>query len=290
MNASTCLLLALGSLLVAIDSVCVHAQNTILPEPIQSYVPGFWNTDVFAPSAPRFALGHQWGAARLDKVNTALKMNVTNQNWGYLHDHVHEMYKLGKGDHDTNYIVWAEPLQWTPGPIGDVFRRPWYGLRWEPAENSGLGRDWVPRDEHSWPLSFAAKHHGTIPTSSADVNYRRYVLDTASMASNPIKVLDSVEPRNHLHIYRSIDWSNPLEEKFMGTTNDSTTYFYEDSSDCRRLQLAINLRRSSASDDYLDDEPVVSVVVPYHMRWKDQEADNDLYLPVGQRMPFRIVP
>jgi len=217
-------------------------------------------------------------------------MNVTNQNWGYLHDHAHEMYKLGKGDHDTNYIVWAEPLHWTPGPIGEVFRRPWYGMRWEPAENSGLERDWVPRDEQSWPLSFAVKYHGTIPTSPTDVNYRRYLLDTASMTTTPVKALDDVEPRNHLKIYRSVNWHDPLEEKFINSIAGSDTTFHEDSSDCRRLQLVLNLRRVNASDDTLDDAPVVSVVVPYHMRWKDQADTTPSYLPISQRMPFRLVP
>ena len=72
------------------------AQNTFTPDPIQHYYPSFWNDDVFAERVPAFALGHQWGAAKLDKVNTAFKMNVTSQNWGYLNAFAHEMYKLGR--------------------------------------------------------------------------------------------------------------------------------------------------------------------------------------------------
>jgi hypothetical protein len=164
----------------------VSAQNSFTPAPIQTHHPDFWNADVFADGLQVFALGHQWGAARLDKVNTAFRMNVTNQNWGYLNSFVHQMYKLGEGVGDTNYIVWASPLWHTPGPYGDIFRRPWYGLRWEPAEHAGPDRTWTPRDDSAWSFSFRARYHGSIPTSSTDENYRRFVLDTASMAATKV--------------------------------------------------------------------------------------------------------
>ena len=90
--------LFLALLIALCEHPClVHAQNTFTPDPIQHYYPSFWNDDVFAERVPAFALGHQWGAAKLDKVNTAFKMNVTSQNWGYLNAFAHEMYKLGRG-------------------------------------------------------------------------------------------------------------------------------------------------------------------------------------------------
>ncbi len=330
MNTTTRTLPVLAAAFCLMAATDLVAQNTFIPPAIQSHKSGFWNADVFAPSVPKFALGHQWGAARLDKANTALKMNVTGGNWGYLNPFAHEMHKLGEGDNDTNYIVWAEPLWWTPGRTGELFKLAWYGLRWEPAENSGLGRDWQPRDNDAWPFSFGAKYHGTIPTGIENVNYRRFMLDTASMASNPLRVLDSVEPRNYFRIYSGVDWLNPEEEKFIRDslprfglptdtvgweyayrndwtvpsdsvpktiTADSTNiagwyYLYDhDLSDGRRLQLVLNLRRTFSTDTILDDEPVLSVVVPYQMRWKDQDPTDSInFQPDRMRMPFRMVP
>ncbi len=298
MKTNTLTLWVIAAAFLLMAGTNLKAQNTIIPAPIQTYLPSFWNSDLFATKLPAFGLGHQWGAADLDKVNTALKMNVTSGNWGYLNDFAPELYKLGKGINDTNYIVWGAPLWWTPGPVGDVFRREWYGLRWEPAENPGLGRDWQPRDEDSWPFSFATRYHGTIPTSSTDVNYRRFKLDSASMASNPLRALDSVEPRNYLRMYRSVKWIAPMGERFADSTpvvvlGDTVSWnysYFEDSTDARRLQLVVNLRRTNATDTILDDQPVVSIVVPYQMRWKDQVNTSADYEPRRLRMPFRLIP
>lgn len=319
---------AMGVATLLLTVLPVAAQNTIIPDAINEYDSTFWGSDVFATHVPGFVLGHQWGAARLDKVNTALKMNVTGDNWGYLNANAHKMYTLGDGLRDTNYIVWASPLWFTPGRTGDAFRIPWYGFRWEPAENSGLSSTWQPRDGDSWPFSFGARHHGSVPTSASDVNYRRFVLDTAGLTGTPVRVLDSAEPRNLFRIYSGLDWSNPLEEHFYrdslprynnptdtvgweysyatdwtvpsdsvprttGDENDIAGWYYlydHDLTDGRRMQLVINLRRTSAQDTILDDAPVLSVVVPYHMRWKDQNMLNSSFRPGPQRMPFRKIP
>lgn len=84
-------------------------------------------------------------------------MNVTSQNWGYLNAFAHEMYKLGRGINDTNYVVWSSPLWYTSGPYGDILRREWYGLTWEPAEHAGHDRTWSPRDELIMVVQFSSK-------------------------------------------------------------------------------------------------------------------------------------
>ncbi len=110
-------------------SLHLHAQNTFTPQPITtSHTPFKWDTAVFVTKLPSFALGHQWGAASLDKVNTALKMTVTSGDFGYmsadtganpvkvnslgrLDGVLRELYDLGEGRSDTslpdtNYVMW----------------------------------------------------------------------------------------------------------------------------------------------------------------------------------------
>ena len=73
--------LFLALLIALCEHPClVHAQNTFTPDPIQHYYPSFWNDDVFAERVPAFALGHQWGAAKLDKVNTAKRRTSLRQS------------------------------------------------------------------------------------------------------------------------------------------------------------------------------------------------------------------
>jgi len=281
----------------------VTAQNTIIPAPLQSYKPNYWNSDVFSASVPTFALGHQWGAAALDKINTAFRMNVTGGNWGYLHLNEKELYKLGTGYKDTNYVVWAAPLMHTvEGWQGDILRQNWYGMRWEPAENAGTGSTWQARDSEAWPLGFLARHHGTVPSSMSDPNYRRFKLDPTGMPTNPVRVLDSVEPRNLMRMWyyddrvrAKVKWSEYLGFRFAkDSTNTGGTWSYtyhDDSTDGRRLQLVLNLRRTDATDTILDDQPVVSIVVPYQLRWKDQDpADSNNFHPERFKMPFTLVP
>jgi len=302
MKNTTRTLMVLAAAFVCIAST-LTAQNTIIPAPLQSYKPNYWNSDVFSASVPTFALGHQWGGAALDKINTAFKMNVTGGNWGYLHLNEKELYKLGKGYKDTNYVVWAAPLMHTTeGWIGEIFRVNWYGMRWEPAENPGIdNRDWQARDADAWPLSFGARHHGTVPSSPSDVNYRRFKLDPAGMPSNPVRVLDSVEPRNLMRMWyyddrvrAKVKWENYLGFKFAkDSTNTGGTWsytYYEDSTDGRRLQLVVNLRRTDATDTILDDQPVVSITVPYQLRWKDQQDTNPNFRSDRFKMPFTLVP
>jgi len=63
----------------------LRAQNTILVGDLHNVDSTFvWDTTVFATRLPSFALGHQWGAADLDKLNTTLQMNVTDDQFGYL--------------------------------------------------------------------------------------------------------------------------------------------------------------------------------------------------------------
>jgi len=265
-------------------STVMLAQNTIIPNPVHVTNPSFtWDNTVFATKLPSFALGHQWGTADLDKLNTALRMNVTADHFGYLDPNgpIKTLTHLGGGNGDTNYIVWTSPLM-NHGMAGSYdFNGRWLGMRWEPAENSGLGRDWTPRDDDAWPLSFGAKYHGTIPVSSSDANYRRYKLAFNPSLTYPVRVLDSVDPRNWLYTRRAINWANPLPQTFLGV---------EDTTDASRLQLIVNLRRTDAADNVDDDSVVVSIVVPYQMRWKDQLSTATDYSPVRHRMPFTKVP
>jgi hypothetical protein len=273
---------ALLLLLILGSPATLNAQNTIIPSPIQTYYSNFWNDDVFAVRIHSFALGSQWGTTSVDRCNTALKLNVTGGDWGWMGSgKTVEMSKLGNGYRDKNYLVWAQPLHGSgTAAIGDAFRNPWYGLRWEPAENSGLEKDWEPRDADSWPFSFGAKYHGTIPGSPSNTNYRRFVLSPVSMPSNPVRVLDSAEPRNYLRITRQVNWKDPLGTRFLiDSTIDSIVgsdtlwkfNYMQDTTDGRRLVVALNLRRTLSTDTILDDEPVLSFVVPYHLRWKDQD-------------------
>ncbi len=152
-------------------------------------------------------------------------------------------------------------------------------MRWEPAENGGLDRTWTPRDDDAWPFTFAAKHHGNIPTSSSDVNYRRYKLAYSNTVTYPDKVLDSVEPRDRLFLKRTVNWPDNDNPSVTGGA---------DTSDVRRMMLVVNLRRTDASDTVVDDSVVASIVVPYQLRWKDHSAtrvDSSRY-----RMPFTRIP
>ena len=190
------------------------AQNTIIPEPITTTNPAFtWDSSVFSDGIGAFALGHQWGASSLDKINTAFSMNMTNDMFGYMWDegkikrdsvtgilanHLNQLYHLGQGYRDTNYIIVGSAMEGMPA--NHEFNEYWIGMRWEPAENSDLEGTWTPRDADSWPFSFAARHHGTIPSSPSDANYRRYVVAPDSSLTYPVKILDSVMPRNQIYM------------------------------------------------------------------------------------------
>ncbi|CAN5475789.1 hypothetical protein BH10BAC6_BH10BAC6_17190 [soil metagenome] len=101
------------SVVIAASHIDVRAQNTILVGDLHSVDSTFvWDTTVFATRLPSFALGHQWGAADLDKLNTALQMNVTADQFGFLNPttHIRQLKHLGRGNNDTNYLVWTSPL------------------------------------------------------------------------------------------------------------------------------------------------------------------------------------
>ncbi len=125
-------------------------------------------------------------------------------------------------------------------------------MRWEPAENAGLEKDWQPRDSDSWLFSFGYRAHGTVPTSPSDVNNRRYKLAHDSALSYPVKVLDNVEPRYEIYCQRGINWSDPDSEKYIekidSATHDSVvtcdTIIAPDSADCRRMYVVVNVRRN----------------------------------------------
>lgn len=129
---------------------------------------------------------------------------------------------------------------------------------------------------------------------TSDLNYRRYQLNIDTTLTYPVKVLDSAEPRNRLYVTTPIDWGAPLDTHFptrIDTTGgDSTTVDVFDSTDCRRLQLVINLRRASSEDTNQDTAAVIGIVVPYQLRWKDQRDTNEPVYPSRYRMPFRRVP
>lgn len=280
-------------LLFVAATVC-PAQNTYAPTSLRQWDSTFWDNDVFADTVPEFVLGHQWGASPLSKVNAALRTNVTNSNWGWLDPNsLQLMCKLGTDTTVRQYLTWGSPLITMGGshPDSRYFLQPWYGLRWDPAENAGVDRQWQPRDAQSWPMTFGYKSHGTVPALPTDTNYRRFVLDTAAMDSNPQRVLDVAELRNYTSIHRDIDWNLYYKEAFIADSNGNHITFHDDTMDCRRLQLVINLRRTSETDTIRDSTPVLSVVVPYQMRWKDQDSSKpDDYMPKRLRMPFRYVP
>ena len=276
------------------------AQNTIIPEPITATNPAFtWDSSVFSDGIGAFALGHQWGASSLDKVNSIFSMNMTNDQFGYMWDntgkikrdtatgllsgHLEQLYHLGQGYHDTNYIMIGSALEGMPA--NHDFNGRWIGMRWEPAENSDLEGTWTPRDADSWPFSFAARHHGTIASSPSDANYRRYVVEPDSSLTYPVKILDSVMPRNQLFMWDdTVHWekSDPLAFPITGK--------HPDSWDCRRLQVVVNMRRSDPTDTVVDDSVVASIVVPYQTRWKSQDPQEPDYDPKTWRMPFDSVP
>ncbi len=287
----------LAAALIVMEGGGMHAQNTIIATPITTTNPSFtWDATVFSDRVPAFALGHQWGTSALDKANSALSMNVTSDHYGDMWDgangidldsngllsgFLNQLYHLGDGYLDTNYVFWGSPMVWTPSHID--FYGYWMGMRWEPSENAGLDRTWTPRDAEAWPFSFGSKHHGTIPASPSDANYRRFVLAMDSMLAYPVKVLDSVEPRNQLFMRGvNVRWErDPLDTMIVSA---------EDSTNCRRLQLVVNLRRVDALDTVVDDSVVVSIVVPYQLRWKSQYPLADDYQPFTFRMPFDSVP
>ncbi len=92
------LLLLLLLLLILGSPATLHAQNTIMPATIQTYYPDFWDDDVFAERINCFALGSQWGTTPVDRFNTALKLNVTGGDWGWMGSgKTQEMSKLGNG-------------------------------------------------------------------------------------------------------------------------------------------------------------------------------------------------
>lgn len=300
MNTTRTTLRVLASALLTFVSFTLSAQNSYTPPPITTTNPAFtWDASVFSVRMPAFALGHQWGTSSLDKVNTALKMNVTADHYGIMYMNggainidaqgrlagsLNDLYHLGQGYRDTNYVIWGSPMDYTPEHIDFVGK--WMGMRWEPAENAGLSRSWTPRDADAWPFSFAAKHYGTIPTSSSDANYRRYMLAQNTTLTYPVKVLDSVEPRDQLFMRDvNVKWATPLDSAI--TSGPSQTQ--EDSSNCRRLRLVVNMRRTNPSDNVIDDSVVASIVVPYQMRWKNQDPTDDRYEPRRLRMPFDSV-
>lgn len=126
--------------LISSSNVTLLAQNTVLVGDLHSIDSTFvWDTTVFATRLPSFALGHQWGAADLDKLNTSLRMNVTADQFGYLDalGHIRQLKHLGRGNGDTNFLVWTSPLADLPDS-NMAFIDKWMGMRWEPAENGAM--------------------------------------------------------------------------------------------------------------------------------------------------------
>ncbi|CAN5475692.1 hypothetical protein BH10BAC6_BH10BAC6_17170 [soil metagenome] len=142
--------------IVCVFAICTcalatNAQNTIVVGDMHSVDSTFvWDTTVFATTLPTFALGHQWGAADLDKLNSALSMNVTADQFGFLDPttHIRQLKHLGRGNGDTNYLVWTSPLAILKQD-NKSFLGFWMGMRWEPAENGGYDRSWKARDADS---------------------------------------------------------------------------------------------------------------------------------------------
>jgi hypothetical protein len=112
-----------------------------------------------------------------------------------------------------------------------------------------------PGTNSSWSFSFQARHHGTVPTSTADANYRRFVLDTADMPANPVKVLDSVELGNYARTRRSINWKMPFAERFIAKVVTGDTIYHEDSTDGLRLRYLADDATVYRSETEIDAQP-----------------------------------
>jgi hypothetical protein len=96
---------------------------------------------------------------------------------------------------NSNFLLWGNPLGNVSDDSSRLFTSYFLGLRFEPSENGGSSRSWVPRDDSAWPLSFTYKVGGSVPSSPSDENYRRYVLtETDTTADSPVVVLADLEP------------------------------------------------------------------------------------------------
>ncbi len=156
----------------------LSAQSLYHPNPMDSLHVGMFADSLFSERVGAFVLGHQWGPADLDKLNTALRMNVTCDNYGYMHTMTYDstgeltrrikidstgqlyggignMYKLGPGKNDTNFVIWSEPLIDVKNTADFTGR--WIGMRWDPAEVSDLTAAWQPRDNDAWLFSWMMK-------------------------------------------------------------------------------------------------------------------------------------
>jgi len=182
---------------------------------------------------------------------------------------------------DTNVInylgwslnKWSNAKDLHSNNIKRQFFRTWLGMRWEPAENPESGDAWSPRDSASWAYGFEYRHPlGIISNVPTDTNYRRIVFDTADFSgAMPVKVLDLCNPRTTLYMTDST-----VRRGGDGPATDST--------DGRRLYVAINLRRLDSLDaTLLDDTPVLKLLV----EGRRFEPDTAL-LNVQARLPINF--
>ncbi len=262
-----------GCLLVLACTLPAFSQNEITPQPLHSAFPGIntglTDTSIFCPDPDAFLIGHQWAASSFRRANQALGCNFTNDHWSYLggsgDDSARKMQSLSRLDPGvTNYLGWAlGAWQWRhDSTLTKLFITPWLGYRFDCSENGSASDTWAPRDSASWPYGFEARHHGYVPTSSSDENYRRYVLlkDSSAGSGTERIVLDSCQPRTQIY--------NAHGQK-------PHNFALADSMSGWRMLLVVNLRLLDSSDGADAGARVIKMQVRGH-RFEPDPLDPDL--------------
>jgi hypothetical protein len=178
-------------------SAASWAQNTITPKRIEELNTDIeWDNTAFADISGRFRGGNQWAPPVLGSISKALRLGVTMDMYGYFDttetSHFHNLQAMTA---DSNFLLWGNPLGNVSDDSSRLFTSYLMGIRFEPSETGGCGRDWTPRDDSAWPLSFTYKYGGSVPSSPSDENYRRYLLsDTDTTTDSPVVVLADPEP------------------------------------------------------------------------------------------------
>jgi hypothetical protein len=173
------------------------AQNTITPKRIEELNTTItWPSSAFADIGGSFRNGNQWGPQSYASLGQALRLGVTADNYGYFDTSTTGHFSaLQRMKADTNFLLSGDPLGDIGSTASRLFTAYLMGIRFEPSETGGGGRDWTPRDDSAWQLSFTYKYGGSVPSSPSDENYRRYLLtDTDTLAGSPVVVLADPEP------------------------------------------------------------------------------------------------
>jgi hypothetical protein len=177
---------------IVICNTAARAQNTITPKRIEELNTSItWDSSAFADIGGSFRNGNQWGPQSYASLGRALRLGVTADNYGYFDTSTTGHFStLQRMKADTNFLLWGDPLGDIGSTASRLFASYFMGMRYEPSETGGCSRDWTPRDDSAWPLSFTYRYGGSVPTSPSDENYRRYLLsDDDTIADSPVVVL-----------------------------------------------------------------------------------------------------